>query len=87
MQTKIAGEAQRAVALHYTSDLPAPFVVAKGRDRLAQRITELAESLEIPLVQDGELVEALYSVEIADYIPEELYRAVAEILAFISSLE
>ena len=77
----------QAVALRYTPDLPAPFVIAKGRDQLAKRIRELAKQLDIPLVEDRELTDALYRVEIAEYIPEELYQAVAEILAFISTLD
>ncbi len=77
-----------AVALRYrTGEVGAPTVVAKGAGALAQKITELARSAGVPIVERRALARALYrSVEIGAEIPPALYRAVAEILAYIYSL-
>ena len=74
-----------AVALRYDLDsMAAPKVVAKGRNFLAQRIRERAAEREIPIVENPPLARALYkSVEVGQDIPVHLYRAVAEILAYI----
>ena len=74
-----------AVALSYKMDsMEAPKVIAKGVGFLAQKIKELALQYGIPQVENKPLAQALYkSVEIGDYIPAHLYRAVAEILAYI----
>jgi flagellar biosynthetic protein FlhB len=74
-----------AVALSYKMDsMEAPKVIAKGVGFLAQKIKELALQHGIPQVENKPLAQALYkSVEIGEYIPAHLYRAVAEILAYI----
>ncbi|MBI4880117.1 MAG: EscU/YscU/HrcU family type III secretion system export apparatus switch protein [Planctomycetes bacterium] len=73
-----------AVALKYERDMPAPLVVAKGRDFVAQRIRELAEAAGIPIVQNPPLARALHdTAEPGDEIPPHLYQAVAEVLAAI----
>ena len=73
-----------AVALKYEMDMPAPMVVAKGRDLLAERIKQLARDNGIMLVENRPLAQALYkSVEVGDSIPAKLYQAVAEILAMV----
>jgi flagellar biosynthetic protein FlhB len=73
-----------AVALRYEADLPAPIVVAKGRDLLAEKIKQLARDNGIMLVENKPLAQALYkSVEVGDSIPSKLYQAVAEILALV----
>jgi len=73
-----------AVALRYESDMPAPTVVAKGRDLLAEKIKQLARDKSIMLVENKALAQALYkSVEVGDSIPTKLYQAVAEILALV----
>jgi len=73
-----------AVALRYLTDMPAPVVVAKGRDLLAEKIKQLARDNEIMLVENKPLAQALYkSVEVGDSIPAKLYQAVAEILAMV----
>ena len=78
-----------AIGLAYdASTHSAPIVVAKGSDLLAQKIKEIAEEENIPIVEDKPLAQTLYkSVEVGDLIPEELYNAVAEILAFVYGLE
>jgi len=72
-----------AVALKYDREKdPAPKVVAKGKDKLAQKIKEIAQQHNIPVVEDPPLAQALYkSCEIGDYIPEQFYQVVAKILA------
>lgn len=77
-----------AVAIHYHLEgNSAPRVVAKGRDFLALRIRQRAIDLQIPIVENKPLAQALYkSVEVGQEIPPHLYRAVAEILAYIYRL-
>jgi flagellar biosynthetic protein FlhB len=73
-----------AVALKYDPSMAAPQVVAKGQDLVAQRIRELAADAGVPLVPDPPLARALHaSVEVGRQIPEELYHAVAQVLAFV----
>ena len=81
----IANPTHYAVALSYKMDsMDAPKVVAKGVGFLALRIQELAQKHDIPLVENKPLARALYkSVEIGAYIPGNLYKAVAEILAYV----
>lgn len=73
---------QLAVALQY--DAPAaPRVTALGRGPLAQTILETAQAHGVPITENPALAEALSQVEIDQHIPENLYRAVAEVLSFI----
>jgi flagellar biosynthetic protein FlhB len=73
-----------AIALRYETDMPAPVVVAKGRNLLAEKIKQLARDHGIMLVENRPLAQALYkSVEVGDAIPAKLYQAVAEILALV----
>lgn len=77
-----------AVALAYEMEaMPAPKVVAKGADLLAQRIRELAREHDVPVVENPPLARALYSsVEIDDVIPPEMYQAVARIIGAIMKI-
>ena len=70
-----------AVALHYDGD-NAPTVTAKGKGVLAEQIIELAKQHGIPLQEDPGLVALLAQIELGSEIPEALYRAVAEVIAF-----
>jgi flagellar biosynthetic protein FlhB len=78
-----------AVALKYDLQKDsAPKVVAKGLDELAQRIKKIAEENNVPLHEDVELARALYkSCEIGDFIPAKLFKAVAQILAYLYQLK
>ena len=77
-------ENKKAVALRYLQgEDSAPKVVAKGRGYLAQRIEELAKEYDIHIEKDPQLAESLYKLKLNEEIPEELYEAVAKILAFI----
>lgn len=77
-----------AVALRYRMDVQgAPTVVAKGKNYLALRIRQKAIEHQIPIVENPPLAQALYkSVDVGQEIPAHLYRAVAEILAYIFKL-
>jgi flagellar biosynthetic protein FlhB len=78
-----------AVALRYRSDEHgAPRVVAKGVDEIAERIKQLARANGVPIIERRSLARALYrSVKIGGEIPAALYRAVAEVLAYIYGLQ
>ncbi len=77
-----------AVALKYDSGMSAPVVVAKGQDLVAQKIKELARESRIPIVENKPLARALYAtVEIGGAIPHEMYKAVAEVLAYVYRLK
>src|SRR3954465_12360613 len=73
-----------AVALKYDPEKAAPEVVAKGSDILAKKIREIAADSGVPVVADPPLARSLHaSVEVGHVIPEELYQAVAQLLAFV----
>ncbi|ABF40641.1 type III secretion exporter [Candidatus Koribacter versatilis Ellin345] len=73
-----------ALALEYRPDFAAPVLVAKGLDRLAEEIKQVAIWHEIPLVENRALAHALYrSVEVGQAIPSKLFTAVAEVLAAV----
>lgn len=78
-----------AVAIKYDLEIAkAPIVIAKGEDFLAQKIKEIARENNVEIYENKPLARALYSsVEIGDEVPEELYQAVAEVLAFVYSLK
>src|SRR5271154_1450525 len=76
-----------AVALVYDGSHTAPQVVAKGQDLIAAQIRRVAEENDVPIVSDPPLARALHqSTEIGQVIPEELYAAVARVLAFVYRL-
>jgi flagellar biosynthetic protein FlhB len=74
-----------AVAIRYNStEAPAPVVVAKGADKVALKIREIAREHGVPIQENKPLARALYSqVEIGDMIPEDLYQATAAVLAHV----
>jgi flagellar biosynthesis protein len=77
----------RAVALRYDRVKDgAPRVVAKGQGPVAENIIALAREHGVPLQEDPNLASALCALDIETEIPPELYRAVAEVLAFIYRL-
>lgn len=73
-----------AVALGFEpGEDSAPRVAAKGAGKLAEQILELARQHDVPIRQDRDLVQVLSRLDLEEEIPPQLYRAVAEILAFI----
>jgi len=77
-----------AVAIRYRHEsMSAPVVVAKGKNYLALRIRQRALEHQVPLVENAPLAQALYkSVDVGQEIPPQLYRAIAEILAYLHRL-
>ncbi len=79
--------ARKAVALRYDAqEDSAPRVVAKGNRLLAERIIEIARENEIPIHEDPDLVAVLSKLDVDREIPELLYKAVAEVLAYVYRL-
>lgn len=79
---------KQAAALSYQPDQEdAPRVVAKGRGAVAENILQKALDHGIPIQEDPSLVELLGKLDINQNIPEELYRVVAEIFAFIYKVD
>lgn len=78
-----------AVALKYDLEIAgAPVVIAKGEDYLAQKIKEVAREHGIEIYENKPLARALYqSVDVGEEIPQELYQAVAEVLAFVYNMK
>ena len=78
-----------AVALRYDSgNLEAPRVVAKGARRVAERIRDIATEHEVPIVERPELARALFrDIEIGGNVPEGLFKAVAEVLAYVYQID
>ncbi len=78
-----------AVALKYDAkNMDAPQMVAKGADLIAQRIRTLAEENKVPIVENPPLARALYdSMEIEQTIPQEHYKAVAEVISYVFKLK
>jgi flagellar biosynthesis protein len=75
---------KKATALRYEKETDsAPRLVAKGSGIIADKILQLAKEHNIPVKEDPHLVEVLAELDLNQEIPPELYRAVAEILAFI----
>ena len=77
-------EQNKAAALRYRAGIDtAPSIVAKGRGLVAEKILALARERGIPIKEDRNMVEVLSTLNLYEEIPAELYKAVAEILAFI----
>jgi len=76
-----------AVALQYERGMNAPICVAKGVDLIARRIREVAQAHDIPVIENPPLARALHAtVELDQEIPQEHYRAVAEVIGYVMRL-
>lgn len=77
-----------AVALRYLPGSAAPVVVAKGQDHLAAVIRQIARKARVPVIENRPVARALYrQVEVGKMIPESLFQAVAEVLAYVYRLK
>lgn len=75
---------KKAVALGYNREKDsAPKILASGKGEIASKIIKLANEYEIPIKEDADLVELLSKVDIHQEIPQNLYKAVAEIFTFL----
>ncbi|RKS16436.1 flagellar biosynthesis protein [Pseudomonas sp. WPR_5_2] len=77
---------RQAIALQYDGS-HAPTLTAKGDEELAEEILRIARDYEVPIYENAELVKLLARMELGDSIPEELYRTIAEIIAFAWNLK
>ncbi|MEE9240565.1 MAG: EscU/YscU/HrcU family type III secretion system export apparatus switch protein, partial [bacterium] len=78
-----------AVAIQYDREkMEAPILVAKGRGFIAQKVREIAKEHDIPVVENKPLARGLYkAVQVGQVIPEEFYKTVAEVLAYVYALK
>ncbi len=85
----ITNPTRLAVALRYDSQtMSAPKVVAKGAGLVARRIKEIARENKVPVVEDKPLARALFKlVDLDEYVPENLFQAVAEVMAYVYRLK
>jgi flagellar biosynthesis protein len=75
---------KKAVALRYDQKKEnAPKVIGKGKGLIAERIIKIAKENELPIKKDEDLVELLTKIDVDKEIPNNLYRAVAEVFSFI----
>jgi flagellar biosynthesis protein len=86
-QEQEKGKLKTAVALEYELGETAPKIVATGKGHVAEKIIETAIAGNVPLHKDEKLANTLSKLEIGDYIPEELYGVVAEILVMVDRAE
>ena len=77
---------EKAAALRYIEELPAPFVIASGKGALARAIERLAVQYGIHCVEEPELADSLIELGPGAFIPEEYYEIIAELLAFVRCL-
>jgi flagellar biosynthesis protein len=84
----IGNSRKKAVALSYNPDASdAPVVKAKGMGETAEKIIEAANKHHIPIQEDATLVNLLGKLDVNEKIPQELYKAVAEVFSFIYKLD
>ena len=78
---------EKAVALSYSEEDPAPKVIAKGEGVVAKNIIEKAKKEGIVIYEDSYLVNSLLEINLSDYVPEELYELVAEVIFYVYTLD
>lgn len=80
-------ERKKAAALKYETSYDAPIVTAAGLGHIADKIIENAEKNDVPVVYNKELANLLTNVDVGEYIPSELYEAVAHIIAYVTDMD
>ncbi len=74
----------KAIVLKYEPKLhQAPQIVGKGAGCVADKILDLAEANDVPILEDNNLMQSLYPLKVGEMIPKVLYQPVAKILSFI----
>lgn len=87
-QVVVTNPTHYAVALKYTESMDAPRVVAKGAGFVALKIKEIAETHKVVIMQNPSIAQTLYkTVEIGQFVPPDLYNAVAEIIAYVYKIK
>lgn len=76
-----------AIALSYQPNEEAPKIIATGKGYLAEKIIKKATENDVPIHKDERLANTLSKLDIGDYIPEELYQVVAEVLIFVDRMD
>ena len=78
---------RKAAALKYEENSSAPVVAASGMGYIADKIIEKAEENSVPVVYNKELTDLLCNVDVGEYIPSEIYEAVAHVIAYVADLD
>ncbi|SMC28594.1 flagellar biosynthesis protein [Clostridium acidisoli DSM 12555] len=78
---------KKAAALRYEQSYEAPIVTAAGIGLIADKIIEKADENNVPIVYNKELADLLQNVDIGESIPSEIYEIVAEIIAYVMSVD
>ena len=76
-----------ATALRYDTDLPAPFVTARGKGELAEKMLELAVENGVPVRKSSELAQRLIFLKPGSTIPPELFEPIARIFAYLMQID
>ena len=77
-----------AIAVRYDAkEMDAPMVIAKGADLIALKIREIAAEHKVPIVENPPVARLLHNLDLGEHIPENLFKAIAEILAYVYSLK
>jgi type III secretion system FlhB-like substrate exporter len=84
---KAVSHRPKAVALRYWAGLPAPFLAAKAEGRSADRLVAIAVEAGVPVVEDAPLAQAVFPLDVGDYVPEECFEIVAKVFAYVKSIE
>ena len=77
---------EKAAAIQYSEDFPAPIILAAGKGLLAERIKQIAAEQGIEIVAEPDLADALVELPLGSLIPEQYYKIVAEILVFVAKV-
>jgi type III secretion system FlhB-like substrate exporter len=77
----------KAVALRYWAGLPAPFLAAKAEGRSAARLVAIAREADLPIIEDEPLVQAIFPLDVGNYVPEDCFEIVARVFAFVKRIE
>jgi type III secretion protein U len=87
-QAVVTNPTHLAIAIGYDRDMDAaPYILAMGEDMLAERIVKIAEANDIPVVRNIKLAHRLWNDgDVYEYVPEDTYEVVAEIIRWISTL-
>lgn len=83
----MAEKMDTAVAVKYIEGAQAPFILAKGKNELARKLVTIAENNGVEITESANLADNLFNLEVGDFIPEEYYEIMAEILSFVYSLK